>query len=133
MIFIALERHKNEVLSGDSMDLNRLEHYREYFNKQKGRKYPYSNQIVRCAIVTNDRDKAIDLMNDKEVVKKLERKDYAAWLLDNGEQWIWHKWNENCRGYRFYKVAVDKNINDEIFDLLVLPCCANYCCSMEII
>ena len=88
MIFIALERHKNEVLSGDSMDLKRLEHYREYFNKQKGRKYPCSNQIVRCAIVTNDRDKVIDLMRDKEVVKKLERKDYAAWLLDNGEQWI---------------------------------------------
>ena len=60
MIFIALERHKNEVLSGDSMDLKRLEHYREYFNKQKGRKYPCSNQIVRCAIVTNDRDKAVD-------------------------------------------------------------------------
>ena len=36
------------------MDLKRLEHYREYFNKQKGRKYPCSNQIVRCAIVTND-------------------------------------------------------------------------------
>ena len=65
------------------MDLKRLEHYREYFNKQKGRKYPCSNQIVRCAIVTNDRDKAIDLMSDKEVVKKLERKDYAAWLLEN--------------------------------------------------
>ena len=95
------------------MDLKRLEYYREYFNKQKGRKYPCSNQIVRCAIVTNDRDKVVDFMSDKEVVKKLERKDYAAWLLDNGEQWIWHKWNENCRGYRFYKVAVDKNIKDE--------------------
>ena len=115
------------------MDLKRLEYYREYFNKQKGRKYPCSNQIVRCAIVTNDRDKAIDLMRNKKVVKKLERKDYAVWLLDNREQWMWHRWNENCRGYRFYKVVVDKNINDEIFDLLVLPCGANYCCSMEII
>ena len=43
MIFIALEQYKNRVLSGDSMDLKRLEHYREYFNKQKGRKYPCSN------------------------------------------------------------------------------------------
>ena len=51
------------------MDLKRLEHYREYFNKQKGRKYPCSNQIVRCAIVTNDRDKVVDFMSDKEVVK----------------------------------------------------------------
>ena len=42
---------------------------------------------------------------------------------------MWRRQNENCKGYRFYKVAIDKNINDEIFDLLVLP----YCCSMEII
>ena len=79
MIFIALERHKRFILRGYSMDLKRLEHYREYFNKQKGRKYPCSNQIVRCAIVTNDRDKVVNFMSDKEVVKKLERKDYTAW------------------------------------------------------
>ena len=30
---------------------------------------------------------------------------------------MWRRWNENCKGYRFYKVAIDKNINDEIFDL----------------
>lgn len=60
------------------MDLKRLEYYREYFNKQKDRKYPCSNQIVCCAIVTNDRDKAVNFMSDKEVVKKLERKDYAV-------------------------------------------------------
>ena len=71
------------------MDFKRLEHYREYFNKQKGKKYPCGNQIVRCAIITHDRDKAIDLMRDKEIVKKLEKKDYAAWLLDNREQWVW--------------------------------------------
>ncbi len=114
------------------MDLKRLEHYKKYFNKQKGNKYPCSNQIVRCAIVTHDRDKAIDLMKDKEVVKKRERKDYISWFLDNGEQWVWCRWGENCRGYRFYKVIVDINISDELFDLLVRPCCTNYCCSMEI-
>lgn len=114
------------------MDLERLEYYSEYFNKQKGKKYPCSNQIVCCAIVTDDRDKAIDLMRDKKVIKKLERKDYVAWLLDNGEQWVWRKWNKNCRGYRFYKVIVDKNINDEVFDFL-LALCTIYCCSMEII
>ena len=115
------------------MDRERLEHYREYFSKQNGRKYPCSNQIVRCAIITDDRDKAIDLMKNKEIVKKIERKDYAAWLLGNGEGWVWRVWNENIRGYRFYKVIIDKNISDDIFDLFVLPCCAGYCCSMEII
>ena len=78
------------------MDLKRLGHYREYFNKQKGIKYPCSNQIVRCAIVTNDKDKAVDFMSDKKVIKRLERKDYEAWLLDNGEQWMWRRWNDNC-------------------------------------
>ena len=115
------------------MNQEKLEHYREYFNKQKGRKYPCSNQIVRCAIVTDDREKAVDLMKDKEIVKNIERKDYAAWLLGNGEQWVWQRWCENCKGYRFYKVIIDKNISDDVFDFLVLPCCANYCCSMEII
>jgi hypothetical protein len=115
------------------MNQEKLKYYKEYFNKQKGQKYPCSNQIVRCAIVTGDRDKAINFMKDKEIVKKLERKNYIAWFLCNGEQWEWRKWNKNCRGHRFYKVVVDKNISDNIFDLLVLPCCVNYCCSMEII
>ncbi len=115
------------------MNQEKLEHYKEYFNKQKGQKYPCSNQIVRCAIITDDRDKAINFMKDKEIVKKLERKDYIAWFLGNGEQWEWRKWSKNCRGYRFYKVIVDKNISNDIFDLLVLPCCVNYCCSMEVI
>ena len=114
------------------MNLERLEYYSGYFNKQKGRKYPCSNQIVRCAIVTNDRDKAVDLMRDKEIVKKFERENQVAWLLGNGEQWVWQRWSECCRGYRFYKVIVDKNISDEVFDLIVLPCCANYCCSLEV-
>lgn len=115
------------------MNREKLEHYREYFNKQKGRKYPCSNQIVCCAIVTDDRNKAFNFMNGREVVKKLVRKDQAAWLLANGERWEWRKWNEHCRGHRFYKVAIDKDISDDIFDFLVLPCSGLYCCSMEII
>lgn len=111
------------------MNLERLEYYSEYFNRQKDRKYSCSI----CAIITNDRNKAINLMKNKKIVKKIEREDYAAWLLDNEEQWIWQRWDKHYLGRRFYKVIVDKNITDEVFDLLVLPCAACFCCSMEII
>ena len=113
--------------------LEYLEHYAEHFNKQYGRKHPCSNQIVLCGIITKDRDKAVDFMKDKNVVCKRERINEIIWLLDNGEKWMWRIWNENCRGYRFYKIAVDKIIDVDLFRLLVLPKCSGYCCSFEII
>lgn len=117
----------------DYVPLEVLEHYKEVFSKQEGRKYPCSNQIVRCAVVTDDRNKAIEFMSNKVVTEKRERKESIEWFLDNGEHWIWRHWSENCRGYRFYKVAVDTNINPNIFKYIILPCCSNYCCSFEII
>lgn len=110
-----------------------LEHYVEYFNKQEGQKYPCSNQTVLCGIITYDRDKALNFMKDKEFSEIRERYDHIDWILTNGERWQWRKWSESCRGYRLYKVAIDENINDEVFDVLVKPCCGSYCCSMEII
>ena len=53
-----------------------LERHREYYNKQEGRKYPCSNQIVRCGVFTSDRDKAIEFMKDKDIIEKRERKFY---------------------------------------------------------
>lgn len=113
--------------------LEYLEHYAEHFNKQKGQKYPCSNQIVFCGIITKDRNKAIDFMKDKNVIDKKERRDEIVWFLDNGERWMWRNWNVNHRGYRFYKIAVDKVIDIDLFNLLVVPKCSLYCCSFEII
>lgn len=111
-----------------------LEYYAERFNKQEGRKYPCSNQIVLCRIITNDRNKALDFMKDKEFAERRERYNQIDWVLTNGERWQWRNWNSsNIRGYRFYKVVIDENISEEIFTSLVLPACASYCCSMEII
>lgn len=109
-----------------------LEHYKEYFNNQEGRKYPCSNQIVRCYIAT-DRDKAISYMKDKNIVNVKEGKNWIEWTLDNGEIWMWRNLNESCRGYRFYKMAVDRHIDADIFRMIVIPCASLYCCSMEII
>ena len=110
-----------------------LEDYKKHFDKQTGRKYPYSNQIVLCGIITADKNKAIDFMKDKNVVDKKERRDEIIWFLDNGEKWMWRNWNINHRGYRFYKIAVDKVIEMELFKLVVVPKCSSYCCSFEII
>ena len=115
------------------MSIEELEHYKEYFDKQEGRRYPCSNQIVLCGIVTKDRDKAINFMMGKNVVDKKERINEILWLLDNGERWLWKNWNIDHRGYRFYKVVVDKFIDEELFRMFVVPKCSLYCCSFEII
>ena len=114
------------------MDLERLKRYAEYYNKQDGRKYPCSNQIVRCAIVTDDKDKAINFMKDKSIAEEKRSAYGIEWTLDNNEIWIWRNWNESCKGFRFYKVAIDKDINEEKFRM-VDRCCGLYCCSVEII
>ena len=111
------------------MDIKELEHYVEYFNKQKGRPYPVSNQIVTCAVVIEDRNKALSVMNEKCAVIKKQTYNSIEWELNN-ERWIWRIWNSGIRGYRFYKIIVDKNIGERMFKYAVAHC-ASYCCSME--
>lgn len=114
------------------MDRKILEHYVECFNGQKGRAYPCSNQIVVCAIITIDKDKALSIMEERGAVIKWHNYNGVEWELNN-EKWIWRNWSENCRGYRFYKIIVDENVDENVFRYLVLPYCAGYCCSLEII
>lgn len=110
-----------------------LMRFKEHYDKQEGRKCPCSNQVVICGIITEDRNLAIDFMKDKNIVKKQEKKDEIIWELDNSEHWKWKHWSENCRGQRFHKVAIDKFINKDLLYHVILPSCANYCCSVEII
>lgn len=110
-----------------------LEDCKEYFSKQGGRKYPCSNQIVCCGIFTKDKDKVMSFMKNKNIIEKRESKENIVWWLENGEKWIWADWNTSHRGYRFYKVAVDREVDPKIFDLLIEPYCSLYCCSFETI
>jgi hypothetical protein len=110
-----------------------LEEYKKKFDEQEGQKYPCSNQIVLCGIITKDRNKAIDFMKNKNVVKIREKRNEITWFLDNGEKWLWQNWNINRRGYRFYKIAVDKLVDIDLFRTLIVPSCSIYCCSFEII
>lgn len=113
------------------ISLEVLKHYQEYFNSQEDRKYTY--RIVRCAVVTQDKETAINYMSNKNVKIVRTSKYMIEWELDNGERWLWLNWNDSARGYRFYKVAIDTSIDEEVFKCIILPCCANYCCSFEII
>lgn len=113
------------------MDREILERYAEYFNKQKGSPYPCSNQIVVCGVITKDRDKALSIMESKGAVIKSQGNNVIKWELNN-EIWYWKRWNEMMRGYRFYKVIVDEDVDENLFRW-TRCICASYCCSMEIV
>lgn len=112
------------------MDREVLECKAKFCNKAKGQKFPYSNQIVVCGVITHNRDKALFIMNIKGATIKSQSLHRIEWELNN-EKWIWRNWNESCRGYRFYKVIIDENIDDDVFRYIIAPHLA-YCCSFEI-
>ena len=114
------------------MDRKILERKAEFYNKQVGRKFPCSNQIVSCGVITDDKDKAIAIMEEKGATMGWQSvKNRIEWMLDN-EKWIWRNWNESAKSFRFYKVIVDKNIDESVFHHIE-PLLANYCCSFEIV
>lgn len=113
------------------MDREILEQYAEYFNRQKGRPYPCSNQIVVCGVITNDREKALSVMDGKCAIIESQCYNRIVWQLDN-EIWIWRDWNIGYRGYRFYKMLIDEDIDERMF-YWAMAYGNLYCCSMEII
>lgn len=42
---------------------NLLKHYASYFNKQEGRKYPCSNQVVVCMYITENKQEVFDYLD----------------------------------------------------------------------
>lgn len=124
------------------MDRKVLERKAEFYSRQEGRKFPRSNQIVTCGVITHDRDKALSVMDKKGAVVISQSRYRIEWKVPcsvaernghNNERWVWRNWSESCRGHRFYKVIVDENIDDDIFRYIIAPHLANYCCSFEII
>ena len=108
------------------------QYYIEYFSKSQGRMYPCSNQIVICGIFSNK--------NEIEIAKIMEDYGYQLYKItkyynewkSHQERWLYFKNIESwkSRGYRFYKIMVDKDINKEFFQQVLLPCCAGYCCKI---
>lgn len=111
---------------------NLLKKYACYFNKQEGRKYPTSNQIVTCLYVTENKQEVFDYLNKNNLSITKIQKDFIEWR-ENNERWIWYPMSKNYRGFRFYKIKISKNYNNyKILRYIIIPYCANYCCSWEI-
>ncbi len=100
-----------------------------HFNSQEGQSYPCSNQIVCCGVVTANENKWNDFVKENMNNTVMRHKDYV--VLKNGELWYRIPPTYSIRGYRYYKIKVDTNINEDFLDQIILPCCEHYCCSFE--
>lgn len=100
-----------------------------HFNNQEGRSYPISNQIVCCGYVTEDKNKWNDFIKENTGNIVWKRKD--DFMLKNEERWCRIPVSSSVRGYRYYKIKVDKNVDRKFLEQIILPCCSNYCCDFE--
>lgn len=103
-----------------------------FINKQKGRNYPYSNQIVICGFFGTD-NAWKSFQKEKEEKKNVLQKSKEELFLSNEEHWIFFPYQKNylCRGYRFYKIKVDERIDGKMFFENIYPYCTIYCKEIE--
>lgn len=107
-----------------------LEHKKKYYNQQEGQRYPCSNQIVtRILFCKQLDDKVFNYIESINGKWKILNKEF---ILPNGELYKVLKASDHIRGYRAYKAIVDDRIFFDIIKTIVIPMCANYCCSFEI-
>lgn len=98
-------------------------------NKQEGRKYPCSNQIVICGFFSTDEDWNNFVNNNLNKIK-IRQKDRV--VFENKERWHHFSYVDySHRGYRFFKIKVSRNINREIFLNYIYPYCSLYCKEIE--
>ena len=101
----------------------------ERINKQEGRKYPCSNQIVVCGFFSTDEEWNNFVNNNLDKIKT-RQKDRV--IFANKEQWYHFNYiNYSQRGYRFYKIKVSRNVNRELFLNCIYPYCSLYCKEIE--
>ncbi len=103
------------------------------FSKEEGQPYPTSNQIVVCGFVSTNIEEWKKFVN---IIKKLDEKAETRYentiFLSNHERWDYINPKRNSiRGYRFYKVFANKNIDKELIYEGILPLCAGYCKCFE--
>lgn len=109
----------------ENLTQEEMQYYEHYFSMREGRKQPCSNQIVLCGLVM-PKEKARDLMKEYKQIRTNE------WFY-NEELWRLIPMNYASRGYRFYKVWIDKDINKQFFRQVIMPLCAMYCCEMKFV
>lgn len=101
----------------------------ENINSQEGRQYPCSNQTVVCGIfTTRDRFEEIAFKSRNRIIKRTRDELWYA-----NEHWIFFDKSKpyNARGYRFYKLKVDSDIDKKTFLENIYPYCSLYCKEIE--
>lgn len=103
-------------------------------NSQEGQNYPCSNQIVCCGYFSSEENWQKFCEKNKDLIL-YKIKDKIK--LKNGEVWRFFNYiffSENIRGFRFYKIKIDKNIiYSPLFLHCIMPCCHTYCKEIELI
>lgn len=80
----------------------------EKINKQEGRKYPCSNQIVVCGFFSTDEDWNNFVNNNLDKIK-IRQKDRV--IFANKEKWYYFDYTDSSqRGFRFYKIKVSRRV-----------------------
>lgn len=91
----------------------------------------------KCGIITNDREKALDILNkikdtNKDIIRRFYKTPSKAELfLENGETYLWINATTYARGYRFHELYIDKNISYDFFEN-ILPIIGFYCAEANI-
>lgn len=110
------------------MTKKEIEHITNQIEKQKGLKYPVSNQVINCALIGYKNDWNNFVRSKKVNAIKISQYDI---LLNNGERWCHIPLDSNFRGCRFYKLIVNKKIDRSYFFKVIYPYCSMYCCDIE--
>lgn len=96
----------------------------EYYKKQEG--HPYGI----CGFCTSNLKKW-KLFKEEQKDHIIKEQEFSI-ILDNGEVWKFiNLRSKSIRGYRFYKIVVDKDIERRIIDWYLLPSCVFSCKSFE--
>lgn len=100
----------------------------DYFSKQEGQNYPCSNQTVLCGFCTSN-FKEWEKFRDSQ--KDYIKKQKFSITLKNGEKWNYINSYLDIKGYRLYKVLVDKTLDEKIINEKIVVACVHYCKSFK--
>ena len=111
------------------LTIEEMEYISDRINKQEGQNYPCSNQVVTCGFFAS-REEWVEFCNRNKHRTKYIAYDHMK--FEDGEIWNWFSINSyNCRGYRFYKIKVSRNIDRHVFMQNIYPYCSHYCKEIE--
>jgi hypothetical protein len=98
-----------------------------HINNKEGQRYPCSNQNVVCGFFGHRYDWNSFCDSNDSVIRG---NDFIK--LSNGDYWRYFSCEDEfkARGYRFYKLKVDKGIANDIFRHIQIYCSV-YCKEIE--